>query len=221
MSFTTCEKAFRDKSFHLRIWFSHCSHCLLHWSTQGSSMDFSKSSSLFNLLCSITSLAFSIFHKVAMTSCTTLLPLLNMNYARSVLPSAVCTFVSATSSVLLRIPLSMIIFETSKLLKCPECFRLTALLAYLPSSLLLSWPLLSSLLAGLEDSSLWPLVMAGTLRFFASLTCWCSSLWTRVGQVTMIRRLNVVSVFFGCVQPSSVIINVPVRKVNVKAPFVL
>ena len=98
-------------------------------------MDFSKSSSLFNLLCSITSLAFSIFHKVAMTSCTTLLPLLNMNYARSVLPSAVCTFVSATSSVLLRIPLSMIIFETSKLLKCPECFRLTALLAYLPSSL--------------------------------------------------------------------------------------
>ena len=37
----------------------------------------------------------------------------------------------------------------------------------------------------------------------------------------MIRRLNVVSAFFGCVQPSSVIINVQVRKVNVKAPFVL
>ena len=164
MSFTTCEKAFRDTSFHQRIWFAHCSHCPLHWSTQGSSTDFSKSSSLFNLLCSITSLTFSISHKVAMTS-TTLLPLLNMNYARSVWPLAFCTFVSASSSVLLLIPLSMIIFETSKLLKCPECFRLTALLAHLASSLLFSWPLLSSLLAGLEDSSLWPLLMARTLRF--------------------------------------------------------
>ena len=146
-SLTACEKASRDTSFHLRIWNGICSHCPLHWSTEGSSSDFSKSSSLVNLLRSITSLAFSISHEVAITSSNTLFPLLNTNSARSVLPSAFCTLASASSSVLLRIPLSMIIFETSKLLKRRERFRLTALLARLPSSISFSRPSLSSSLA--------------------------------------------------------------------------
>ena len=121
-----------------------------------------------------------------MTSSTTLLPLLNMNYARSVWPSAFCTFVSASSSVLLRIALLMIIFETSKLLKYPECFRLTALLAHLASSLLFSWPLLSSLLIVCYYYDI-NSVMYSCILFFPQIEYTKSIYWTPL--VTFLQSL--------------------------------
>ena len=106
-----------ETSFHVSSCLAHCSHCPLQCSLHGLSRTFSKISTLDSLLLSNTSLAFSISHAVAITSSTTFVPLLTINSARSVFPSAFWALASASNSVRVFICFETTIVDTSKELR--------------------------------------------------------------------------------------------------------
>ena len=126
---TALVKTSMEMSFHVSSCLAHCSHRPLQCSLHGLSRTFSKISTLDSLLLSNTSLAFSISHAVAMTSSTTFVPLLTMNSARSVFPSAFWALASASNSVRVFICFETIMVDTSKELRRWDRLRLADLLA--------------------------------------------------------------------------------------------
>ena len=128
---TALVKTSMEMSFHVSSCLAHCSHCPLQCSLYGLSGTFSKISTLDCLLLSNTNLAFSISHAVTMTSFTTSVPLLMMNSARSVFPSAFWALASVSNSVQIFYLLRdySTIVDTSKELRLWDRLRLADLLA--------------------------------------------------------------------------------------------